>query len=64
MSADLEATLLSVWQQGFINKKESVEVGGESFPIRQTAKSKLKQVDLRFEDRELRGLDQNPSTKS
>lgn len=32
--------------------------------MRQTAKSKLKPVDFRFEDRELRGLEQNPKTKS
>jgi hypothetical protein len=64
MSADLESTLLSVWQQALIDKKKSVELGGETYPVRQTAKSKLKQVDFRFEDRELRGLEQNPNTKS
>ena len=64
MSGDLEATLLSVWQQALVDKKKSVEVDGETYTVRQTAKSKLKQVDFRFEDRELRGLEQNPNTKS
>jgi hypothetical protein len=64
MSADLEATLLSVWQHALIDKKKTVELDGETYPVRQTAKSKLKQVDFRFEDRELRGLEQNPNTKS
>jgi hypothetical protein len=64
MSADLEATLLSAWQQALIDKKRSVEVDGETYPVRQTAKSKLKQVDFRFGERELRGLEQNPETKS
>jgi hypothetical protein len=64
MSADLESALLSVWQQAFLDKRKSVEVDGEAYPVRQTAKSKLKQVDFRFEDRELRGLEQNPNTKS
>jgi hypothetical protein len=64
MSADLETALLSVWQQGLIDKKKSVEVAGETYPVRQTAKSKFRQVDFRFEDRELRGLEQNPNTKS
>jgi hypothetical protein len=64
MSADLEAPLLSVWQQALIDKKKTVEVDGETYLVRQTAKSKLKQVDFRFEDRELRGLEQNPETKS
>jgi len=64
MSADLESALLSVWQQAQIDKKKTVEFDGETYPVRQTAKSKLKQVDFRFEDRELRGLEQNPNTKS
>jgi hypothetical protein len=64
MPADLESTLLAVWQQTLIDKKKTVELGGETYPVRQTAKSKLKQVDFRFEDRELRGLEQNPITKS
>ena len=64
MSADLEATLLSVWQQTLIDKKKTVELDGETYPVRQTAKSKLRQVDFRFEARDLRGLEQNPSTKS
>jgi hypothetical protein len=64
MSADLEVTLLSVWQQTLIGKKKTVELDGETYPVRQTAKSKLKQVDFRFGDRALRGLEQNPGTKS
>jgi len=64
MFADLGVTLLSVWQQSLINKKKTVEVDGETYLVRQTAKNKLKQVDFRFGDRELRGLEQNPETKS
>jgi hypothetical protein len=37
---------------------------GKSYPVRQTSKSKLKQIDFNFEDRELRGLEQNPNAKS
>jgi hypothetical protein len=64
MSADLESTLLSVWQQALIDKKKTVELDEETYLVSQTSKSKLKQVDFRFEDRELRGLEQNPNTKS
>jgi hypothetical protein len=64
VSSSLESTLLSVWQQSLIDKKKTVEVDGETCPVRQTAKSKLKQLDFCFEDRELRGLEQNPNTKS
>jgi hypothetical protein len=41
-----------------------VEIDGESYPVRQTSKSKLKQIDFRFEGRDLCGLEQNPNTKS
>ena len=64
MSASLETVLISVWQQSLIDKKRSVEIDGETYPVRQTSKSKLKQIDFSFEDRELRGLEQNPNTKS
>lgn len=64
MPANLESALLSVWQQTLPDKKKTVELDGETYAVRQTAKSKLKQVDFRFEDRELRGLEQNPNTKS
>jgi hypothetical protein len=64
MSVGLEFALLSVWHQSLIDKKKSVDLDGETYPIRQTSKSKLRQVDFRFEDRDLRGLEQNPNTKS
>jgi hypothetical protein len=62
--SSLEFALLSVWQQALLDKKKTVELDGETYLVRLTAKSKLKQVDFRFEDRDLRGLEQNPNTKS
>jgi len=59
-----ESALLSVWQQSLVDKKKIVEIDGETYSAKQTAKSKLKQIDFRFEGRELRGLEQNPNTKS
>jgi hypothetical protein len=64
MSASLDTVLLSIWQQSLIDKKKTVELDSETYPVRQTSKSKLKQIDFRFEDRDLRGLEQNPNTKS
>src|SRR5580692_7621224 len=64
MSASLESALLSVWQQSLIDKKKTVDLDGETYSVRQTSKTKLKQIDFRFEDRDLRGLEQNPDTKS
>lgn len=60
----LESALLSVWQQSLADKKKAVDLDGETYPVRQTSKSKLKQIDFRFENRELRGLEQNPNTES
>jgi hypothetical protein len=59
-----ESALLSVWQQSLVDKKKIVEIDGETYSAKQTTKSKLKQIDFRFEGRELRGLEQNPNTKS
>jgi hypothetical protein len=64
MPSALESVLVSVWQQSLIDKKKLIKIDGESYPVRQTSKSKLKQIDFRFEDRDLRGLEQNPDTKS
>jgi hypothetical protein len=64
VSTSFESALLSVWQQGLVDKKKIVEIDGETYSVKQTAKSKLKQIDFRFEGRELRGLEQNPNTKS
>ncbi len=60
----LDSVLISVWHQSLIDKKKSVTLDDITYPVRQTSKSKLKQIDFRFEDRELRGLEQNPNTKS
>jgi hypothetical protein len=64
VSTNFESALQSVWQQSLVDQEKIVEVDGETYPVKQTAKSKLKQIDFRFEGRELRGLEQNPNTKS
>jgi len=64
VSTSFESALLSVWQQSLVDQKKIVEVDGEAYSVKQTAKSKLKQIDFRLAGRELRGLEQNPNTKS
>jgi len=59
-----EAALISVWRQSLVDNASSVELDGQKFPVRTTAKQILKQVDFLFEGRDLRGLEQNPGTKS
>ena len=60
----LEQVLISVWRQALIDGAKYVEIDTEQYPVRTTSKRRLKQVDFRFEGRDLRGLEQNPLTKS
>ena len=61
---DLSDTLISVWQQALVDKAKTVELEGQSHPVRRTPSSRLIQVDFTFDGRQLRGLEQNPNTKS
>jgi hypothetical protein len=60
----LEDTLLSVWRQALVEGAESVKLGLKNYAVRRTARRGLRQVDFPFEDHQLRGLEQNPETKS
>ena len=64
MPISLEDAFLSVWRQSLVEKKKTVTLEGESFAVRSTAKRKLKQIDFQFDGKDLRGLEQNPDTKS
>ena len=64
MPVSLEDALLSVYQQSLVENTKAVSLEEKSFAVRVTVKRKLKQVDFQYEGRELRGLEQNPETKS
>ena len=64
MTISLEDALVSVWRQSLVENKKGVSLESEDFPVRSTAKRRLKQIDFRFDERDLRGLEQNPDTKS
>jgi hypothetical protein len=61
---ELSEALVSVWRQTLVDGAKHVEIEGHSYPVKTTSRRRLKQVDFRFEDHELRGLEQNPDTKS
>lgn len=61
---ELEEILVSVWRQALVDGAKYVQIGDEKYPVRETSRRRLKQVDFRFEGHELRGLEQNPDTKS
>jgi hypothetical protein len=60
----LEDVLLSVWRQAMAEGASCVEIEGHTYPAKCTPRRGLKQVDFRFGGRDLRGLEQNPDTKS
>lgn len=64
MKASFEETLIEVWRQALVENAEAVELGAERYAVKRTAKSRLRQVDFMFEGNEIRGLEQNPKTKS
>ena len=64
MKSSFEQALIEVWRQTLVENAKTVELGTKSFPVRRTPKRGLRQVDFDFEGNEIRGLEQNPETKS
>jgi len=64
MNSSFEETLIEVWRQALAENTKTVKVGGESYLVRRTPKRGLRQVDFVFDGNEIRGLEQNPETKS
>jgi hypothetical protein len=64
MKLSFEEAVIAVWRQALVKDAKAVKVGGESYPVLRTSKHSLRQVDFRFDGTEIRGLEQNPETKS
>jgi len=64
MNASFEQTLVDVWRQTLVENTKFVVLGMERFPVRLTPKRHLREVDFVFDGNEIRGLEQNPETKS
>jgi len=64
MNPSLEQTLIEVWRQALVENAKVVELGKERYSVRRTPKRRLRQVDFVFDGNEIRGLEQNPETKS
>ena len=60
----LSEALISVWRQALVEDAKAVQLEGNKYPIKRTARNGLRQVDFEFDGLELRGLEQNPQTKS
>jgi len=64
MAISFEQALTDVWRQALVENADTVELEGKYYPVRQTPKRLLRQIDFVFEGKEIRGLEQNPGTKS
>lgn len=64
MNPSFKQTLVEVWRQALVENAEVVELGKERYPVRQTAKRGLRQVDFALDGNEIRALEQNSDTKS
>ena len=53
-----------MWQQALVDNADRVELAGRTYTLQRTSRRRLRQVDFRFDGRELRGLEQNPDTRS
>jgi hypothetical protein len=64
MSGTFEETLLSVWRQAMVEDLAAIVIEGCTWPVKQTPRRRLRQVDFQFDGKDIRGLEQNPDTKS
>jgi hypothetical protein len=64
MPQSLDDVLISVWRQAMIERAKTVKIDGNVYPVKSTNRRGLKQIDFSFAGRNLRGLEQNPDTKS
>ena len=60
----LAETLVSVWHQVLAENANLVQIEERSYPVRRTARKRLRQVDFEFGGEAWRGLEQNPATRS
>ena len=59
-----EVALVEVWRQVLVENSKRVRLGTENYSVRRTAKRRLAQVDFIFDGNDIRGLEQNPETRS
>ena len=60
----LEEAMVRVWRQALVEGAADVDLEGQKFPVRETRRKRLREVDFVFEGQPLRGLEQNPKTES
>ena len=64
MKSSIEESLLAVWRQVLVENADSVKLGQNRYHVQQTSKRGLRQVDFVHDGEVIRGIEQNPDTKS
>jgi len=64
MDSSFEQMVVEVWRQSLVENASVVMLGTERYPVRLTPKRRLRHVDFVFDGKDIRGLEQNPETKS
>ena len=64
MANSFEKAMIDVWRQVLVENADVVVLGAKRFPVRLTPKRQLREVDFVIDGNEIRGLEQNPETKS
>ena len=64
MELSFEQTVIEVWRQALSHGVKSVCLESGIYPVKRTPKSGLRQVDFVVDGEDIRGLEQNPNTKS
>jgi hypothetical protein len=60
----LGKTLTMVWHQALADGQEEVELGHESYPVTVFRAKKLRNVNFRYGELGIIGIEQNPATSS
>ena len=56
--------MIDVWRQVLVEDANTVVLSRKRYPVRKTSKRGLREVAFVFEGDAIRGLEQNPGTKS
>ncbi len=62
MALSFEETLIEVWRQALVEIIRFVRLGSETYPVRRTPKSGLRQIGFEIDGEQSPGLEQNPNT--
>ena len=64
MAGTFDDVIISVWRQTLVQNEKIVELADKHYFVKRTSRHRFRQVDFTFDGQELRGLEQNPETRS